>query len=237
MKRIRLFGMALICVCALGALTAMSASAAEVTKILPEPTAAKPVTYTAKSGEIRMLSVAGFEVKCKKATSDGSFTTPNFGDFDVLFTECTGPLTTTCTSAGAPKGLIGAEGEVHYLLALEMKGTETILVAALVFLFDEFHVTCESKVISMTFAADGCIAARAEPINKLTKTTTDTFEEFKSGETKILEVLPVEGTVEATCLPDISVNGGADELFAMNGTITNEKFTRATKEIEIELMN
>jgi hypothetical protein len=238
MGRLKVFGMALMAVCAVAALAATSALAAEVTKILPEPTAAKPLTYAATSGEIRMLSVKGVEIKCKKATSDGAFTTSNFGNFDILFAECKGPMATTCTSMFAAKGSIAAEGKVDYLLALEMlKGTETALVAALVFVFEAFTATCENKLISTFFTAKGCIAARAEPTNVLTKATTDVFDEYSSGETKILEVLPVEGTVENTCLPEIAVALNAYELFAMTGTITNEKFTRETKEIEIELMN
>ena len=179
MKRIRLLGLALMVVFALGALAAATASAAEPTKILPEPTAAKPVTYTAKSGETRLLTVGGTEIKCKKDTSDGSFTTPNFGDFDVLFTECKGPLGSTCTSTGAPKGLIEIKGEVHYLLALEMiNATETKLVAALVFLIEEVHFTCEAAGVKTLAIVEGCIAARAEPLI-LTKTTKDVFEEFQ----------------------------------------------------------
>jgi len=242
MKRLERFGVALVAVFTLGVFAATSASAAEPTKILPEPTVANPLTSVDKSGAGTLLTIGGSEVKCTKDTSTASFTTPNLGTFHVLFDGCKAKVpiigTAPCTGAvGDVKEQILLLGTVHYVLALLTEGTKTKLVAALAFLFEEFHFTCEALGQKQLILVKGCAAALAEPVEKLTKITKDVFKEIKSGDSNILEILMEEATKEIRCDTLTSVNGGAFELSAQTGAAENEKFEQGKKAVEVLLMN
>jgi hypothetical protein len=157
-KRIGIMGFALVVMLALSGLAVSFALAAEPTKILPEPTAAAPLTATAvQSAEGHLLTVGGLEVKCKKGSGSELWMSANLGTGNVLFTECKGPLKTVCTGEGDPEGLIAAKGEVHFWLALNMVGPQkepkSELVGALVFLLEEKGVkfTCKSSPPTTTY--------------------------------------------------------------------------------------
>jgi len=244
MKRIvTLFGVAVMAVFAFSAIAAGSALAEEKTKILPEPTAEKPLTATTNQKEKgHLLTVGGLEVKCEKSLGSASFTTANSGKGEVLFTECKGPLSTVCTGEGDAEGLIAAKGEVLFWLALLMTGTTSELVGALVFLISpEVKFVCvnKAKTIEDKIAVTGCVASQVLPasLNALIKEAKEEFAESSSGETKVLSVLPKETTKEIPCLPTTSVNGGAAELSAITGAFLVEKFKKGGAEITIELMN
>jgi hypothetical protein len=249
MRRIvTLFSLAVMAAFALSAV-AVSAASAEVTKILPEPTEAAPLTAKAEqSAAGALLTVGGLEVKCKKGSGSETWTTANLGTGLVLFTECTGPLSTTCTGEGDPSGLIAAEGEVHFWLALLMTSeTGTELVGALVFLLKlgavakpvKFTCVNAKKTIEDKIEVTGCVAAQvlAASLNALISEAKEEFAEFKSGETKILQVLPQGGTSEINCLPTTSTNGGALELSAITAKFTVNKYEKGGKSLTIELMN
>jgi hypothetical protein len=249
MRRIvTLFSLAVMAAFALSAI-AVSAASAEVTLILPAPTSGEPLTTTAtQSAPGDLLTVGGLEVKCKTGSGSETWTTANLGTGLVLFTECTGPLSTTCTGEGDPSGLIAAEGEVHFWLALLMTSeTGTELVGALVFLLKvgavakpvKFTCVNAKKTVEDKIETTGCVAAQVLPasLNALIKEAKEEFAEFKSGETKILQVLPQGGTSEINCLPLTSTNGGAAELSAITGVFTAGTYKKGGKELTIELMN
>jgi hypothetical protein len=223
MKRIRLIGLALMAVFALSTAAVATASGAEPTKILPEPTAAKPLTGKGKSGPGTLLTVGGSQVTCKSDTSEFSFTSFNEGTYKVLFTECKGPSGTTCTREGDGNGLIALEGKIRYLLAL-LKTSGT-LVAALVFEITEFTFNCVISIIKVPVKVKGCAAAHAEPTDTTTLTTNDVFKEFSSGVPDIESVLGVEKTTEELCETLTSVSGGAFEQSAQTGTVENSGFS------------
>jgi hypothetical protein len=238
----RFFGIALAAACAVTAIPVAVASAAEETKILPEPTAAAPLSVTTtQAAEGHLLTVGGFEVKCKASSGSEAFTTANNGKAEVILTGCTGPLSTTCSS-GTTAGLIKAAGSVFFWLALFMTGELTTeLVSALVFHLEEVKFTCvnaKKTVEDNVVVFPGCIAAEvlARSLNKLIETATQEFAEFKSGQTVILEVLPAGATKEELCLPTVSVNGGAAELAALRAVVVAEKFKKGGLGITIELM-
>jgi hypothetical protein len=252
MRRIvMLFGVAVMAVFAFSAV-AVSAASAEATKILPEPTEAAPLTATlTEPAEGHDLTVGGLEIKCSKASGSETWTTANLGTWHLLFTECTGPLSTVCTGEGDPSGLISAGGEAHFWLALLMTGTPeketTELIGALVLLLKESGVvkpsnfTCVNarKTIEDKAVVNGCLAAQVLPasLNALTKEAKEEFAEWKSGETKTLQVLPQGTTSEINCLPIASVNGGPAELLALAGAYVAGSFAKGGKELTIELMN
>jgi hypothetical protein len=246
MKRIvMLFGVAVMAVFAFSAI----ASAAEPTKILPEPNAEKPLTATgSQPAKGDLLTVGGLAVKCEKGSGSETFTSANSGATgEVLFTECTGPLSTTCTGEGDPAGLIATKGEVLFWLALLMTGTEekptSELVAALAFLLEtagtKFTCVNKAKTIEDKIVVKGCAAAQVLPasLNKLITESKSEFAEWKSGETKVLSILKPEATVESPCLPTTSTNGGAAELSALTGLFNATTFKKGGAAITIELMN
>jgi hypothetical protein len=245
-RRIGIMGFALVVVLALSGLAVSFALAAEPTKILPEPTPEDPITAVlTQEAEGHLLTVGGLEVKCKKGSGSESWTSPNLGTFKVLFTECKGPLKTVCTGTGDPEGLIAAAGIVHFWLALNMYGNQkepkSELVGALVFLVEAAGAkfTCKSATLEESVVVHGCVAAHVLPesLNGLVSKVHEEFEEWLTGETSILSVLPEESTKEIPCLPTSSTNGGAEELAALEGLVWVEKFIQNNVAITIDLMN
>jgi len=247
-RRFGIMGFALVVVLAFTGLAASSALAEEKTKILPEPTAEKPLTATAvQKEEGHFLTVGGLHVICKKALGSESWTSANLGTGAILFTECTGPLSTVCTGTGDPEGLIAAKGVVHFWLALNMFGPQTEpkseLVGALVFLLEETGVpfTCvnKAKTIEDKIVVKGCLAGQVLPtsLNTLISKAHEVFEEWLSGETSILSVLKQEATSEIPCLPTATTNGGTAELAALDALFFFEEYKKAGAAITIELMN
>jgi hypothetical protein len=204
------------------AFTAIAAAAAlaEATKILPEPAAgaANELEDVSLSGAIRLLAVGGFEIKCKISTGKERWQSANNGTFELTLKECTGPLATICTSTAQPEGLILVKGEVRFWLALEMlTGGGSALISALVFLITPaVTFTCVNKAKTIkeeaVEQANNCIAAKDLNLNSLVTTVKEEFTEWTSGNTLILTVLPAGSTSEISCLPTISLNGGAAEL-------------------------
>jgi hypothetical protein len=235
MRHIKLLGTALMMFFALSALATATASAEEPTKILPEPTVAAPLTFTSTSTAGLLLTLGGKKVECTKDTGSGEFTTPNLGKYKVLFEGCKGEFGTTCTGVGDKSGTILQEGALHYVLAL-LSG---ILVAALVGLPKEFHFTCEVIGLKILVLVLGCIAALAEPLETLAKTTKDIFEfsAVNSGDPDIQKILMEEAKEEIACVLSSSINGGEFESSALKGTATNEGFKKGGKAVEVLLMN
>jgi hypothetical protein len=206
----------------------------EATKVLPEPSVASPIKSTASDSTETFLEQAnGNKVHCAKGGGSGEATSANLGNFIYLFTECKGPLTTTCTTTGDPTGLIGISGTVHYWLALLGKS----LVAALVFLLTTITFVCKSATVSFTTEVKpGCQAALATPTEKPVNTTEDIFKET-SGHADITLVLPQETTKEIDCELESKIDTAAFEPAAQSGTFTNTAFTQGGSKIAVELMN
>jgi hypothetical protein len=244
MKRmITLFGVAVMAVFAFTAISAAIASA-ELTKILPEPTAGAPLTDTAtQSAAGRLLALKGLEIKCTKGSGKETWTSANNGSGGVLFEGCTSALSTTCTGAGDTTGDIPANGETRFWLALQMEaGGASKLIAALVFLIKPaITFTCvnSGKTIKneIVVQENSCIAAKDLNINSLISTENEEFQEFTSGETSILSVLPAEATNEIKCLPLERLNAAASELFAVQANFAISEYKKSNAALTIELMN
>jgi len=245
MRRITaLFVIAAVAVLAF-TVTHAAVASAEVTRILPEPTAGEPLTVTTtEAAEGHLLTVGGLEIKCKKSSGTESWVSDS-GSASTLSTECKGPLSTVCTSEGDAEGLVAWIGKVYFWFALLMTGTSeketTELVAASVFLPSAVKFACvnKTKTIEDKVVINGCAAApvSSESLNKLGSTANVEFREWKSGEQKVLEVLPSEASENSKCLLKSMVNGGAEELAAVTGFFEADKFEKGGKEITIELMS
>jgi hypothetical protein len=195
--------------------------------ILPEPIE-KTLKSTGKSGEIRLVTAGGTELKCKGSTNTSEFTTPDEGAFTILFSECKGSLGGTCTGEGLSKGSVAFAGKVHYWQGiLTEKAVDT-----LVYLLNEAKITCE---LSVKIVVKGCAVALAEPIEKTTKATKDVFTQEK-GIATIREVLAPETVKALKCALETAVNGGKIEESALSGVEESEKFELGGKATEVTLM-
>jgi hypothetical protein len=212
-----------------------SAYAEEPTKILPEPTAAAPLTFVSTIGAHKWRTLGGKEITCAKGTGSGEFTTPNLGRYKFLLEGCKGEFSTTCTGVGDKVGTILLEGTVHYVLAL-LSG---LLVASLAILIQEFHYTCEVIGVKLLILQRGSFAALAEPVEKLTKATKDVFvfDAANSGDPDITRILMEEAKEEISSVLLSSINGAEFESAALEGSATNEGFKKAGKAVEVLLMN
>jgi hypothetical protein len=239
MKRIRLLGMMLVAIFAFSAVIASVAAAEEKTKVLPEATAASPLTSTGKGGAGVLLTVRGREVTCESGTGSGAFTSANLGTFHTTFIGCktkADGATLRCTGTEDREGQILLLGTVHYWLAL----LSARLVAALVFLFVQFHFTCTILTIKELVLVRGCAAALAEPTEKLTALTKDVFTEASSGVSDITEVLPQEARAEIRCITETKVGEAEGDEFEQSserGTAENERFEKEKRSVEVLLMN
>jgi hypothetical protein len=245
MKRIiTLFGVAVLAVVALTAIQVTTAWAEE-TKILPEPTAASPLkAETTQSAAGKILSVGGTEIKCGKGKGTQEWTSANNGKGEILFEECTSALSEKCKNAELA-GAIKIAVEIKFWLALWMEASgEEVLVGALVFLtplLTTFECVNSAKTIKteVDLKKGSCFAAQVykESLNTLISLAKAHFSEFKSGETQILFVLPENGTSESACLPIITVNGGEEQLAALEAVFQAGTFKKGGNAITIQLMN
>jgi hypothetical protein len=167
MKRVRLFGVGLLAVFALGVVVASSASAA-----LPQLLNAKkevPASATIDGGgtAIKFVTLAGKEIKCSEYTSTTEINKEGrLGPFHIDLTGCTAKeagLTLTCTGLGdATSGLILALGEVHFVFT----NLINLAVSAL-FLLEPVHFLCKSGIIEVLAKVLGDLLCLVKPINTL----------------------------------------------------------------------
>ena len=121
MKRIKLMGLALIAVFALGAFAAASAFAEE-----PElkfqngevPSAIKAAEFTAEAPKEVVLESEEVEgkfisVKCAKAKGKGAFTSQDKGTIEIDFESCKNSEGQKCNSTGDSAGIILTLGEAQ----------------------------------------------------------------------------------------------------------------------------
>ena len=231
----------LLTLLALATITA-TASAAEPTKILPEPTAAKPVTATSKGGRSKFETIGGFAIACTRYTGSASFTNANLGTGKALFEGCTTTLSTACTGTGDATGTFEMQATLHYVLALEMlTSTTATLVPALAQLVRQFSIACTGG-LRLTLLLRGCLAGKVDSTEKLVASNSVLFEEFAKGENKILSVLMEEAKKEIPCLLEESITAGGTEEFELASMVQEsaavlEKWTQGGETINVLLMN
>ena len=167
MKYFRLFGVALVALCALGAVMAVSASA--LPTLLPETIA----TYTGKSTGATELSRQGglAAVTCTKATGEGTVEgNRHLGMFKITFEKCKaggGP----CTGLGAAAENILSEGSYHIVFDT-LGATLGAAGVAILFLLAAFHFVCNTIIgeVLNTVAAGGmvlCLIANPTALTKV----------------------------------------------------------------------
>jgi len=247
MKRIHLAVLVIVGLFTLGAI-GTGIAAAEETKILPTPTAEAPITGTvfiAAGGQLWQLG--GTKVECTRSGSGNfSFTSLNLGTGSLSFKGCKATklgITAACTGVGDTTEVILTNGTVHFWLALEMvTATTTTLVGAIVILQPRFHFTCEALGIKELILVQGCGAVRVDNPNVLTTMIRLLAQQWVTGETKILEVLPENATREINCLLESAgpFREGTEERFTLSSLVGEallEQFLQNNRSITVLFHN
>jgi len=161
MKQLKILGVALMSVFALGAIVASMASAA--VSVLPE---GKEETWKGESGAGTLEVLKGASaIECKKDTSEGTFeATKPLGSFHIDFKECSaaGGLA-TCTGLGESTGVILSLGTFH--LVFDKLGTGAELGVGILFLVEKVHFECAGKLFNVT----GEVLCLIKPFNEKVK--------------------------------------------------------------------
>jgi hypothetical protein len=100
MRRMRVVGLCLVAILAVGAATAASASA------LPEFTGPFPKAFTSTSKASLLETVSGKKTKCAADTNTGKITGPQSGEIQITFTGCKLGSAACNTPAAAPGTII-----------------------------------------------------------------------------------------------------------------------------------
>ncbi len=134
MKRLRLFGLLVVALSALGAVVCSAASG--VTMVLPSFSVA--TSGTSSSGPGTLFGTT--EIKCRRDKDLFGAVSKSLGTYDITFEECE-TLGSRCRSLGqaAGSGSIVSTGEYH--LVLETLGGRDLHL--IWFLLHELHTECE----------------------------------------------------------------------------------------------
>jgi hypothetical protein len=236
MSRIRHLTPIVLVLLALFAVATSVAAAEEKTKVLPEATKTKPITSSAKGGELTFETTSGFAFECKSQSGTMSLTSANHGTYTTLFTECTSAYGIVCTSTGAPRGLIANHGEVDFLLALN---TSKELIGSIDWLIEKFTFTCATSGLNYEVTVEGCIAAKvpSTDLNTLLKEGEFDFQGTRSGAPNIPSILTVEAKTETACVLLSNIDGSGFGGTDLVGSVTIGTFKQAEKAVELLLMN
>jgi hypothetical protein len=140
MKHLRLLGLALVAMLAVGATVMAVAASAELAlpQLLGE--VGNPKAFEGKSvGEPKLEDANGNIVNCKAATGSGTQETDTLGIFHITFTGCKTELTGACTSSGDASESILTLGSFHYVLDTLGSAEESV---AILFLIKEVTFEC-----------------------------------------------------------------------------------------------
>jgi hypothetical protein len=207
MQRLKVLGLALVAVFALGAVVAATAGALPL--VLPETTGKK--SSDSSIGATIYKTVGGKEVKCEKATGTTEEEAPKpLGPFHITFKECTateGGLTVKCTGLGdATTGEILTLGTYH--LVYDKSSTE--LPVEILFLVGATHFTCGGIFLIKVEGSESCLIKEpyvAKTLHEFTCTQVkgvsgdptyfnDEGKEVKSGLTSSTSEAAAEGAAE-----------------------------------------
>ncbi len=198
--------------------------------LLPEPTAASPITATGKSGKVVLETKGGTKVECGKGEDTFSATKFKSGTFDVLFSECKSALVKCMGSEDKTAGSILLKGEFRLWYGFLSK--EEVLHTSLVLLPKETKITC-GELAKVTLK--GCVASLLKPLKEKTKVLVAEFAQTKSVNdiTKVLN----EKSEKVGCSLEASVNGGAFEPTGAQLTEELAGIKQGGKEASVEVMS
>jgi hypothetical protein len=193
MKRISTLAITLMALLSLSAIAA-TAALAENPLFLPEPTAAKPLKFTGKSGTGALEGTKeGTKVECKKNKESGSFTSARSGTVSIDFEECeaeVGGSKSKCHSLGDSGTTILTGGTIRLI---DQDANGKLMPAILIELTELLHLECGVGVLILVLGAvigliteinEKAIVEPAEGTSKEDKGTemTVAFTKSKRGE-------------------------------------------------------
>jgi hypothetical protein len=166
MRYLRLFGVALVALCALGAVMAVSASA--LPTVLPESLKG----YTGKNQGNTKLEKQGAiaTVECKAAKGEGTLeANHHLGLYHITFEKCEGGGG-ACTGLGDAAGSILSLGSYH-LVYDTLKATLAEAGVAILFLVDNVHFVCNTLIgeVLVVVALGGMVLCLIVHPTELTK--------------------------------------------------------------------
>jgi hypothetical protein len=210
MRRIRLMGLALIAVLALGALVATAAMAEK-----PEFSPSEKNAFTAAGGKAKFEQKGGLAaVTAEKSTGTGEVTNAKEGTFDELYVNAQAPLSGFCT--GLTDTLVGsilAKGafKLGYLDAAKTKVGVAFKLAA------PIHYECEKTILLVT--VEGAAIGQITPLNTSTKEFTVVLTQAK-GVNTLTKILNATNTAFEEFILKSETNGGAAAQAGQETTIT-----------------
>jgi hypothetical protein len=234
MQRVKLLGLILMAMFALGAITSTTASAEELPNILPAGT----TNFKDKSGKGKFQTSESKKiVECAKDTSSGRPGSVRLGTFDVLFEECKDPSTgAECWGLDdelSQKSVL-VLGTYHVRYQVPASGKKV----AVIFLIKHVHFLCEFLGIKVLILVLGCAVGEVptEFNNKLTKTYKVVLTQ-KEGKNTITEVENEKNTGKENCsLTSQEGEKGKVEQAGEETTEEVEGFKEGSKEVEALIM-
>jgi hypothetical protein len=219
MRYLRLFSMALVTMCALGAVIA--ATAVALPTILPTTL----TSWTGKSvGEIRLARQGGLgSAGCKSARGEGTIeANGHLGLYHITFEKCTAGGG-ECTGLGDSTGTILSLGSWH-LVYYTLGATLAEAGVATLFLVDNVHFTCNTiigEVLQQVFLGGMVLCAAAGEVGALTKTfETQCKEGGGSGHPSLSKYYNEAGTLVSISPLESSENEGTKAEVAQVGNST-----------------
>ena len=247
MKTVKLLGLAFLAMLVINAIAITApASAVLLSEILPEPTAPAPLTFTDKGGSSELIPLGGKlespeNIKCKKVTSKGEFTTSKLGTGEIKFEECeNAPVKAKCEDLTTKKsGTIVITGTFHIQTGILNKKE----VPALVILPEATHFLCGALVLFLILQSaedPSCIAGEILEPNVLLKVVKVDFKEdgVTAGDQDIKTAFN-DADKEYKCQLFFNLNEGAltDGAILFNkNEVELEKFKQKEKEITVLVM-
>ncbi len=192
MKRLKLLGIAILAIFALGAIAAATASAENV-EILPTPTKAEPLEFKSVNvKEVKSILTgekAGSAIECEESTSTGEMTSTNLGVGEIDFHGCKSELNgSKCSSLGDEGGLILLPIDWHAVDVLLPAGEPApeLMLGFVAILLELLHVECGTLLILVGAAVIGEFGQFTKS-GALTKSGTILFAESTKGVQKVKE--------------------------------------------------
>jgi hypothetical protein len=230
MRQLRILGLALMTVFALGVAISATASAEEL-GILPEGTAAEPLTVDGTAGKGVLETLGKSKVECASAELLTTWTSHTLGLFHLHFKGCKSSGV-GCSTAGDAKEVILALGTVHLVFDKITEG----LGAGVLLLLEEVHMTC-GELIKVLILVRGSILCLATPINTLIKEGEVICKQTGGDQAERSYWTSETGTEEKATL-ETSINGGAFEISGDESKETKLKtFEKGGKKVETILVH
>jgi len=164
MKRLKILGIVLIAVFALGAMASAPAfGAIEVLNKNHEKinSGLKASGHTATTTKLEILE--GFaETKCPEVLYEGEQTSARLGVFHLHWHKCTTSLGGTCTGLGDETGLVLALGTAH--LVEDKLTSEGTLGAAALILVEPTHYACKVGFVTTLINVSGEVLCLVSPL-------------------------------------------------------------------------